>query len=66
MLSVGPEHTRAVNRNRANLWKVSVQYEALLNKYHTLGTILSQSKTTTSFDPFLLSFSGTDQRQPGK
>jgi hypothetical protein len=27
-----------------------------------LWTILPQSKTTTSFDPFLPSFSGTDQR----
>jgi hypothetical protein len=25
VLSVGLEHTRAVNRNRANLWKVSAQ-----------------------------------------
>jgi hypothetical protein len=61
MLSVGPEHTRAVNRSRANLWKVSAQYGTPLSKYHTLGAILSQSKTTTSLDPFSPSFSGTDQ-----
>jgi hypothetical protein len=36
MLSVGPEHTRAVNRNRANLWEVPARYGALLSKYHTL------------------------------
>jgi hypothetical protein len=62
MLSVGPEHTRAVNRNRAKLWKVPAQYGTPLSKYHALVTILSQSKTTTSLDPFLPSFSGTDQR----
>jgi hypothetical protein len=36
LLSVGPEHTRAVNRNRANLWEVPARYGALLSKYHTL------------------------------
>jgi hypothetical protein len=56
MLSVGPEYTRAVNRNRANLWKVSAQYGTPLSKYHTLGTILPQSKNNHFFRPFFTLF----------